>query len=83
MHTAISASAKAETPFGPLAGRTPVHVTDAGADSVVITFHCGPTPVTLVMAGEHYLAFVRACIAHAADESRPALTEALAGECAA
>jgi hypothetical protein len=77
MSSAISGSAKAVTPFGPLAGRTPVTVTDQGTDSVVIAFHCGATPVVLALAGENYLAFVRECITKAGDMHRAALDAAL------
>lgn len=82
----ISGFAKAVTPFGPLAGRTPVMVEDCGTDSVVITFHCGATPVSLVMADSNYLAFVRECIGHASPAIRAELEaalDALAAECAA
>jgi hypothetical protein len=82
MHTSISGSAKAVTPFGPLSGLTPVVVEDAGADSVVITFHCGATPVMLAMAGDNYLAFVRACIDRAGAMHHAELADALA-ECVA
>lgn len=78
MHVAISGSAKAVTPFGPLAGRTPVTVEDAGADSIVVSFHCGATPVMLAVAGPNYLAFVRECIRHAAPGVRAELEAELA-----
>jgi hypothetical protein len=57
---AISGSAKATTPFGPLTGRTPVWVSDFGADSILIEFQCGGTPVQLALAGEHLAAFAHA-----------------------
>ena len=86
MHGNITGAAKAVTPFGPLAGRTPVTIADQGTDSVVIMFHCGSTPVSLAMADANYLAFVRECIRHASPAIRAELDAALAAvaaECAA
>lgn len=77
----ITGSAKAQTPFGPLAGRTIVHVDDQGVDSAVITFQCGHTPVMLAVAGENYINLIRELIAHASpalrDELGTQLDEAL------
>ena len=73
----ITGSAKAVTPFGPLAGRTTVHVEDQGVDSAVITFMCGTTPVMLALAGDNYLNLVRELIAHAATHRQAELTDAL------
>ena len=46
-----TAFAKAETPFGPLAGRTRVEITHNGYDLALIYFHCGDTKITLSIAG--------------------------------
>lgn len=73
----ISGTAKAETPFGPLCGRTAVTVADQGENSVVIGFQCGHTPVVLAVAGNHYLEFVRELIAHASADQRTALAAEL------
>lgn len=73
----ISGSAKATTPFGPLAGRTAIVIEDQGEDSVVISFQCGHTPVMLAVAGAHYLDFMRELIGHASQANRVALTAAL------
>jgi hypothetical protein len=75
--TVLSGSARADTPFGPLAGRTPVMVTDQGADSAVIQFHCGSTPVMLAVSGPNFLGLIRGLIALAADDTRAALESEL------
>jgi hypothetical protein len=54
----ITCHAKATTPFGVMAGRSRVTVTDAGQDCAVIEFHVGPTPVLLAMAESHLHAFI-------------------------
>ena len=46
-----TAFAKADTPFGPLAGRTRVEITHNGYDLALIYFHCGDTKITLSIAG--------------------------------
>ena len=69
----ISGSARADTPFGPLAGRTMVHVSDQGDDSAVISFHCGTTPVMLAVAGDNYLSLIRELIDHASSANRDRL----------
>lgn len=66
----LSGFAKAETPFGNLAGRTRVRVFDQGADSIVIEFNCGGTPVVLSMAGANYHALVREILSRAAQPKR-------------
>jgi hypothetical protein len=48
-----TAFAKADTPFGPLAGRTQVNITHNGYDLALVTFNCGDTKVTLSIAGAH------------------------------
>ena len=67
----ITGQAKAETQFGPLAGRTVVEILDQGDNSIVITFRCGHTPVLLALAGQHYHDFVRAVI----DKASPQMAE--------
>lgn len=69
--------AKAETPFGPLAGHTHINITDAGDDSAVIDFRCGHTPVRLVVAGANYLDLVRALIDKASPHRREELSDRL------
>jgi len=54
--------AKAETPFGVMAGRTRVEVTHNGIDLAIIKFRCGETPVSLAIAGEHLDALIKALI---------------------
>lgn len=77
----VSGQAKAVTPFGPLAGRTPVTVSDFGADSAYIDFHCGSTPVSLALAGGHLVDFIDALIdkvaEHQANRMRARLASAL------
>ena len=48
-----TAFAKADTPFGPLAGRTRVNITHNGYDLALVTFHCGDTKITLSIAGNN------------------------------
>lgn len=70
----ISGFAKAVTPFGPLAGRTPIHVEDgAGEDSARISFMCGQTPVSFSVADGNFHALIRALIAQAAAGTREQL----------
>lgn len=69
----ISGSAKAMTPFGPLTGRTPIHVDDFGDDSAVVSFMCGNTPVEIAVAGDNFHALIRALIAQAAADTRAQL----------
>jgi len=69
--------AKAETPFGPLAGHTHINVTDQGNDSAVIDFRCGHTPVRLVVAGHDYRDLVLALIEKASPAQREDLSERL------
>jgi len=73
----ITGSAKAETPFGPLAGRTKFDISDAGSDSVTVAFTCGSTPVSFTCAGANYLALVRAMIEKASPENEEQLNERL------
>lgn len=73
----ITGFAKADTAFGPMAGRTAVEIHDQGNNSVVITFRCGPTPVMLSLAGQHYHDFVRAVIAKASPHSQELLNKRL------
>ena len=54
--------AKADTPFGALAGRTRIEITHNGLDLAIITFRCGDTPVTLTVAGEHLNALITGLI---------------------
>ena len=56
----ITCHARATTPFGMMAGRSMVTVTDGGQDCAAIEFHVGPTPVMLVMAESHLHAFIEA-----------------------
>lgn len=70
----ISGFAKAMTPFGPLAGRTPIHVEDgAGEDSARISFMCGQTPVSFVVADGNFQGLIRALIAQAGANTRAEL----------
>ena len=69
----VTGFAKAETPFGPLAGHTSIEVSDQGTDSVTVTFRCGTTPVAFTCAGANYLNLVRAMI----DKASPAQQEQL------
>lgn len=78
MTVRLSGSAKAVTPFGPMAGRTPVTLADQGTDSAVIMFHCGATPVSLTVAGDNYLGLVRGLIALASPANRAELESELA-----
>ena len=77
MERGITGSAKAETPFGPMTGRTRVEIEPSGEDMVVITFHCGATPVILAMAGGNFHAFIRACIGQASEMTRRKYTKQL------
>jgi hypothetical protein len=69
--------AKAETPFGPLAGHTHINVTEQGNDSAVIDFRCGHTPVRLVVAGQDYRDLVLALIEKASPAQRQDLSDRL------
>lgn len=70
----ISGFAKAMTPFGPLAGRTPIHIEDgAGEDSARISFLCGQTPVSFTVADSNFHGLIRALIAQAAAGTREQL----------
>ena len=73
----LTGFAKAETPFGPLAGRTAIEITDAGNDSVTVSFRCGSTPVAFTCAGDNYEQLVRAMIEKATPELREGLNERL------
>ena len=73
MNDRMTGQARADTGFGPLAGRTAIEVLDQGDNSVVISFRCGHTPVVLALAGANYHAFVRACI----DKASPQYQEKL------
>lgn len=75
--TMLSGSARAETPFGPLAGRTAVHVTDQGDDSAVISFNVGGTPVMLAVAGANYIRLIELLIEHASEHNRARFEAAL------
>jgi hypothetical protein len=77
MQGMISGAAKADTPFGPLAGRTMVTVEDFGEDSARIGFMCGPTPVHLHVAGDNFVGLIRALIAQAAADTRQQLEDEL------
>lgn len=77
MNYAAKGFAKAETPFGPLAGHTHIAVGDAGNDSVILDFRCGHTPVRLVVAGANYLDLVRAMIDKASPHRAEQLNERL------
>lgn len=74
----ITGSAKAETPFGALTGRTPIHVDNFGEDSARISFMCGPTPVSFAVADGNFHALIRALIAQAAAGTREQLEAELA-----
>lgn len=74
----LTGSAKAETPFGPLTGRTPIHVTDFGTDSALISFMCGPTPVQIAVADSNFHGLIRSLIALAAEDTRQQLEDELA-----
>ena len=76
--TRLTGFAKADTQFGPLAGRTNIEITDQGQDSVNITFRCGTTPVMLSCAGANYLNLVRALIEKASPHQQELLNERLA-----
>lgn len=70
----LTGFAKAMTPFGPLAGRTPIHVEDgAGEDSARISFLCGQTPVSFVVADGNFHGLIRALIAQAGANARAEL----------
>ena len=60
MNQHITCQAKATTPFGVMAGRSMVTVTEGGQDCAAIEFHVGPTPVMVVMAESHLHAFIEA-----------------------
>jgi uncharacterized protein (DUF3820 family) len=60
MNQHITCQARATTPFGVMAGRSMVTVTDGGQDCAAIEFHVGPTPVMVVMAESHLHAFIEA-----------------------
>lgn len=69
----ITGMAKAMTPFGPLAGRTPIHVENFGDDSARISFMCGQTPVSFSVADGNFHDLIRALIAQAAAGTREQL----------
>lgn len=71
--------AKAETPFGPLAGHTWIRVSEFGEDSAQISFHCGHTPVSISVAGKNYHDLINALIEGANAEARADYNERLAG----
>lgn len=73
----ITGSAKAVTPFGPLAGRTTVHVEDRGDDLAVISFMCGTTPVMLALSGDNFYGLLNELIAVAANDRQAELREQL------
>lgn len=73
----ITGSAKAETPFGPLTGRTPIHVDNFGIDTAFISFMCGSTPVHVAVAGPNYFGLIRALIAQAGEGTRQQLEDEL------
>ena len=73
----LTGFAKADTPFGPMAGRTPIEVSDAGDDSVTVAFRCGSTPVAFTCAGDNYLDLVRAMIDKATPAHRAELNDRL------
>ncbi len=75
----ITGQAKAETGFGPLAGRTAIEVLDQGDNSIVISFRCGHTPVILALAGANYHNFVRACIDKASPQYQEQFNARLEG----
>lgn len=77
MSYAAKGFAKAETPFGPLAGHTHITISDQGNDSAILDFRCGHTPVRLVVAGANYLDLVRALIDKASPARREELNERL------
>ena len=77
MSYAAKGFAKAETPFGPLAGHTHITISDQGNDSAILDFRCGHTPVRLVVAGANYLDLVRALIDKASPAQREELNERL------
>lgn len=77
MDYAAKGFAKAETPFGPLAGHTHITVGDQGQDSIVIDFRCGHTPVRLVVAGSNYLDLMRALIDKASPHRQVELSDRL------
>lgn len=54
----VTCQARADTPFGPMAGRTRVTVTQHSIDCVAIEFHVGPTPVLLAMAESNLHNFI-------------------------
>lgn len=78
MSNIITGFAKAETPFGPLAGRTTVEVNDNGENCVIVTFRCGTTPVQIALAGAHYHDFVKAIIDKASAPAQEIYNERLA-----
>jgi hypothetical protein len=63
----ITGAAKASTPFGPLAGRTPIHITNNGEDLAIVDFLCGGTPVSIAVAGDNLHGLIRALIAQASE----------------
>jgi len=73
----LTGYAKAETPFGPMAGRTNIEISDAGTDSVTVAFRCGTTPVAFTCAGANYLNLVRAMIEKASPHHQEELNERL------
>lgn len=75
--TGLSGAAKAVTPFGPLAGRTPIKVSNNGTDLAIIDFLCGDTPVSLAVSGDNFIALVRQLIEQASDLNRARLTSEL------
>lgn len=69
----ISGFAKALTPFGTLAGRTPIHVENFGDDSARISFMCGQTNVSFAVADANFHGLIRALIAQAGATARAEL----------
>ena len=73
----LNGSAKAVTPFGVLAGRTPVSIHYGGDDLAVTSFMCGPTPVELALSGEHLETYIRRLIDTLAEIRKAAYIDTL------
>lgn len=72
-----SCSAKAMTPFGPLAGRSILRVDRDAEDLVTISFTVGATPVSFSVADSHLDQFIRDLIAATNTARRSELLDAL------
>lgn len=74
----IPAAATAQTPFGPVGGRTFLNVHRHADDLAQTSFLCGSTPVTFSLADSDLHAYIGALIECVAANARAELLDRLA-----